>query len=227
MNGLDSTTARRSALDAQRAHWQRVLGESADRFGARESAPARAAAEAFRDAGASRLLELGAGQGRDSLCFANAGFHVLALDYADSAAEIERKARARGLGARVKGITHDLRRPLPFSDASFDARCSHMLYRMAFTLPELRVLSREIGRVLRPGGLNVFTTRNTRDPDFGMGVHHGDGVYELDGFIVHFLDEAAIEAVTEGFDLLEIAEFEEGPLPRRLFRVTLRREAVA
>jgi hypothetical protein len=55
----------RAALDA--AHWERILGASADRFGVDASAPAIAAAETFRAGGGSRLLEFGAGQGRDTL----------------------------------------------------------------------------------------------------------------------------------------------------------------
>ena len=83
----------RAALDAQRAHWERVLGESAERFGVDASAPAIAAAETFGAGGGSRLLELGAGQGRDTLFFAQAGFEVVAIDYTDSGvAEIARKA---------------------------------------------------------------------------------------------------------------------------------------
>jgi SAM-dependent methyltransferase len=225
---VGTRVADRSALDGQRGHWERVLGESPDRFGADESAPARAAEGAFRAMGASRVLELGAGQGRDSLYFASHGYEVVALDYAASAAaEIERKARMTGLADSLRAITHDLRQPLPFANASFDACYSHMLYCMAFTLDELRALSIEIGRILKPGGLNVFTTRNTRDPDFGQGVHRGEGLYEVGGFIVHFLDEACIEQLAAGFDIVEIAELEEGSLPRRLCRVTMRTQTAS
>ena len=38
----------RAVLDAQRAHWERILGESSDRFGIDASAHAIAAAEMFR-----------------------------------------------------------------------------------------------------------------------------------------------------------------------------------
>jgi hypothetical protein len=48
-------------------------------------------------------------------------------------------------------------------------------------------------------------------------------MYELDGFVVHFFRRDLVERLAEGFDLIEIEEFEEGALPRRLFRVTLRK----
>ena len=171
-----------------------------------------------------RLLELGAGQGRDTLFFAANGFMVTALDYAASAtAATSAKLAAHGLADRVRVLGQDLREPLPFTDASFDACYSHMLYCMAFTEAQLARLSAEILRVLRPGGLNVYTARSTSDPDWGKGTHHGENLYESGGFIVHFLSDEAIERLADGYELLSVEPFEEGPLPRRLVRVTMRK----
>jgi SAM-dependent methyltransferase len=214
----------RAALDAQRGHWERILAESADRFGIDPSDAAIAAAAAFRRAGAARLLELGAGQGRDTLFFAGAGFEVVALDYAGSAVEeIERKATGQQLADRVRAARHDVRTPLPFAAGRFDGCYSHMLYCMAFSERDLVRLSAEIWRVLRPGGVNVYTTRTTEDPDYGKGTLRGEHLYELGGFVVHFLDQDAIQRLADGFELIHVEKFEEGALPRRLVRVTLRK----
>ena len=48
-------------------------------------------------------------------------------------------------------------------------------------------------------------------------------MYEMGGFIVHFFNRALVDQLAAGYDLLEVAEFEEGALPRRLFRVTMQR----
>ena len=218
-----SDVSHRVLLDGQREHWQEILTATPDRFGADPSAPA-AAAEVFGAASVTRVLELGAGQGRDTLFFAQAGLQVVALDYTYSALEVIRaKAAARGLGASVHTVRHDARAPLPFPDESFDACYSHMLYCMAFTEAELTLLSAEIRRVLRPGGLNVYTARTTEDPDYGTGVHHGENLYESGGFIVHFLDTDSLQRLAGGFEQVAAERFEEGPLPRRLVRVTLRK----
>ncbi len=76
-----------------------------------------------------------------------------------------------GLLASVTALRHDVRNPLPFEDESFDACYSHMLYCMALTTDELEFLCSEIRRVLKPGGLNVYTVRHTGDAHYGTGVH--------------------------------------------------------
>jgi SAM-dependent methyltransferase len=216
--------AEKPALDAQQQHWEGTLASKAEMFGRDPSEPARAAVADFKRAGAHRILELGGGQGRDTVFFATEGHEVHVLDYAQPATEaILRKATDAGVSALVTTAQHDVRRPLPVPDSSFDACYSHMLFCMALTTAELDALSREILRVLRPGGMCVYTVRNTSDPDFGRGVHRGEGLYENQGFIVHFFDRAKVERLARGYDLVSVDGFEEGKLPRRLFRVTLRK----
>ncbi len=221
---MDRPAAVDPVLDAQQAHWVRTFTAHAEMFGREASEPARAALERFRGQRVGGLLELGAGQGRDTLFFAAQGLQVTALDYAESAlGEIAAKAEGAGLGDLVHPVPGDARRPLPFADASFDAAYAHMLFCMALTTPELDALAGEVRRVLRPGGLLVYTVRTTQDPHFGAGIDRGDDMFEMGGFIVHFFDRALVERLAAGFESLELAEFEEGPLPRRLYRVTLRK----
>jgi SAM-dependent methyltransferase len=226
MSRLDSQAEddSREALDRQREKWQRAFSERADRYGLEPSAAALAACGRFERIEARRLLELGGGQGRDSLFFAERGFEVTVLDYTPSAVEtIVAKAEKEGLAGRISAGEHDVREPLPFPDGSFDGCYSHMLFCMALTEDELRRLSAEIRRVLRPGGVCVYTARTVKDADFGRGTHRAEDIYELDGFAVHFFSRSLVERLADGYDLVEIEEFEEGALPRRLFRVTLRK----
>ena len=208
----------------QRRHWSGVLAGRADRYGLEPSAPARWAAGLFQGHRVRDMLELGAGQGRDSVHFARLGLHVHAVDFAESGAEaIRAKGRDAELPGSLEAAVHDCCEPLPFPDESFDACYSHMLFCMALTTPQLEQLSAEVDRVLRPGGLHVYTARTTADPDYDAGVAHGDDMYESGGFVVHFFSRELVEHLAQGFTLLEVAEFEEGDLPRRLFRVAERR----
>jgi hypothetical protein len=95
---------------------------------------------------------------------------------------------------------------------------------MALTTSELQFLSREVRRILRPKGLHIYTVRHTKDPHYGKGIHRGEDMYEVGSFIVHFFSRAMVERLAEGFEIVSIDEFEEAELPRKLFRVTLRKK---
>jgi SAM-dependent methyltransferase len=193
-------------------------------FGAEPSDPARMAVEMFKKENKTVILELGGGQGRDTIFFARNGFHVTVLDYSESAVgTITDKARKLGLAGYITALRHDVRVDLPFEDESIDGCYSHMLYCMALTTSELRFLSREVRRVLRPNGLHIYTVRHTKDPHYGKGIHRGDDMYEVGGFIVHFFSREEVERLAEGYEIVSVDEFEEGELPRKLFRVTLRK----
>jgi SAM-dependent methyltransferase len=114
--------------------------------------------------------------------------------------------------------------PLPLSDSAVDAVYSHMLFNMALSTVDLERLSAEVHRVLRPGGLHVYTVRHTGDAHYGAGVPHGDDMFENGGFIVHFFDRKLVDRLAAGFTVLDVTAFEEGGLPRRLWRITLRRD---
>ena len=151
---------------------------------------------------------------------------VHVLDYSPTGIEAVLRAAAQaGVSERVTANEHDVRRPLPATDASFDACYSHMLFCMALTSAELAALSAEVLRVLRPGGLCINTVRNTSDPDYGRGIRRGEALYENQGFIVHFFDRAKVELLASGWEIVGVEEFEESKLPRRLYRVTMRKPA--
>lgn len=196
-------------------------------FGAQPSDPAQKALELFQREQIHKIIELGGGQGRDTIFFGRNGLQVTVLDYAESGVKnIARTAAALNLSNLITALRHDVRDPLPFDDASFDASYSHMLFCMALSTPELERLSREVWRVLKPGGLNVYTVRHTGDPQYGTGIARGDDTFESGGgFAVHFFSRETVQRLATGFEALSIEEFEEGALPRKLFRVTLRKKS--
>lgn len=137
-------------------------------------------------------------------------------------AQLRRAAQEQGLDGRITTDVHDVRDPLPLPlpDDSVDAVFAHMLLCMALSTQQLRDVLAEVRRVLRPGGAFVYTVRHTGDAHYGTGVAHGDGVYEHGGFAVHFFDRALVDELVVGWRLTDVHGFEEGDLPRRLWRVT-------
>jgi len=223
--GEEKSNQHKEILDQQRGYWEKALRDMPEMFGPGPSDAARKAAEFFKKGEKWKILELGGGQGRDALFFAENGFHVTVLDYCESGiVAIADKAREAGLSHSITARCQDIRNPLPFGDESFDACYSHMLYCMAFTTQELESISKEIHRILRPGGLNIYTVRHTNDPHFGKGEHRGEDMYEVNGFIVHFFSMEKVRRLAEGYEIVDVDKFEEGTLPRKLFRVTLRKK---
>jgi SAM-dependent methyltransferase len=226
MLDVDPGRQEKTVLDAQERHWQTTFIHKPEMFGGDPSGPAIWAAERFKREGKRRLLELGCGQGRDTLFFGSSGLHVTATDYSQSALDaVTANARSAGLSARIDTRRHDVQDPLPFPDSSFEGCYSHMLYCMALTTVELERLSHEVRRVLVPGGLNIYTVRHTGDAHRGTGIHRGEEMWEVGGFIVHFFDREKVAHLASGFEIVDIDEFEEGGLPRKLFRVTLKKLA--
>ncbi len=212
----------RAAIRAgQQHHWAEVLAANPNMYGLEPSSAAVHAAEHFAARGVTTVLELGAGQGRDTMFLGAQGFSLTALDYVDDAIDaINAKAATAGL-ANVTARRHDVREPLPFSEGSFDASYSHMLFCMVLTTPEIKSLVDETRRVLRAGGTVIYTVRHTCDPHYGTGVPHDDEMFEQGGFIVHFFNDELVQQLAEGFERVEVESFTEGDLPRRLWRITM------
>ncbi len=214
------------ALDAQRGHWENTYIEDPTSFGEKPSLSGQRALQVFKAQGIEEILELGGGLGRDSLFFAQNGLRATVLDYSARGIEIIReKANTAGLADSITTVCHDIRQPLPFPDGRFSGAYSHMLYCMALATPQLEALCAEVKRVLKPGGLCVYTVRNTNDPHYRQGIHRGEDLWEVNGFIVHFFSKEKVQQLAQGWEIVNIEEFEEGALPRRLFAVTLRRPA--
>ncbi|MDN3028604.1 class I SAM-dependent methyltransferase [Streptomyces sp. S.PB5] len=207
--------------NAQRRHWQHTYTAHPGMYGEQPSAAAVHAAGVFCTVGAQDVLELGAGHGRDAVYLAREGFSVRAADFSAVGLEqLRGTAEAHGVDDRVTTALHDVREPLPLPDACVDAVFAHMLLCMALSTKEIHALVGEIRRVLRPGGTFVYTVRHTGDAHFGQGTGHGDDIYEHGGFAVHFFDRDLVDALADGWNLDEVHAFEEGDLPRRLWRVT-------
>jgi hypothetical protein len=97
---------------------------------------------------------------------------------------------------------------------------------MQFPEKELYFIFSEVLRVLKPGGLNIYSVRNVNDPHFGIGKHFGEDMWQtpLD-FVIHFFSEDKVRRLAAGYDVLWIKEFDDPtpPFNKRLFEVALQK----
>jgi SAM-dependent methyltransferase len=170
---------------------------AADRRDRMDKAPWKLAERAaflrrLRQANCTRMLEIGAGTGQDSVFFAGHGLDVVATDI--SAAMVAR-CKDKGLDARMMDFSQ-----LDFPAQSFDA-VHAMNCLLHVPNAELPAVLASIARILRPGGL------------FFMGVYGGneraeEGPVEWDDHVpARFFswrrDDQIVQLVSESFDVVD------------------------
>ena len=208
----------KNILNRQSQHWETNFSNKPEMFGLEPSLPAKKALNIFKENKCYKIVELGAGLGRDSIYFGKNSINVTALDYSKNGIKvINEKIKKENLTSSISTLKFDIREDLPFESNSVDACYSHMLYCMALTQKDLDKLNREIHRILKPGGINIYTVRNTDDGDYKKGIHRGEDLYEIDGFIIHFFSKDKILNLTNRFKNLNIEYFEEGSFPIKLY----------
>ncbi|MEK7096202.1 MAG: methyltransferase domain-containing protein [Patescibacteria group bacterium] len=113
----------------------------------------------------STILELGCGVGRDAAFFAQNGHKVNATDLSEVVIK-QNQQRLVNLG--IEFSTLDMQKPLPYPDSSFDTVYANLSIHY-FEHKTTQEIIDEINRVLKPGGLFVFTCKSIND------FHHGNG----------------------------------------------------
>ena len=207
-------------LDQQSQHWEVNFSNKPEMFGLEPSISAQKSLKIFKNLNISNIVELGAGLGRDTIYFGQNSIYVEALDYSFSGIKrIKQKIINNNLSNFVSTKIFDIRNKIPFKDNSVDAFYSHMLYCMALTSKEIERLNNEIHRILKPGGINIYTVRHTNDGDFQNGIYRGENLYENDGIIVQYFSKEKINSLLDGFKNISLENFEEGTFPRKLFFV--------
>lgn len=211
-------------MENQRDIWNRAYSEDPSFFGQEPSFPARKLSNLLESHAGLKILELGGGQGRDTLFLASRGFYVTMIECSEKGLEQTRSsARKLELADRLLLVYDDLKGRIPFPAGHFDVCFSHMFLCMPFSRDRMRALFSEISRILKIGGLHVFSVRNNHDPHYGKGEYKSDQIFEIGGFPVRFFDREAICEFSSGFAVKEICEFEEGELPRTLYCVVARK----
>ncbi|NBK26294.1 MAG: class I SAM-dependent methyltransferase [Spirochaetia bacterium] len=209
--------------DKQQSLWNGSYASNPDFFGSEPSELAKSSIAIFKQRGSKTVLELGCGQGRDTWYLIEAGLDVTALDYSE-AGICQMRKRAEELGVECRLEVHDALQALPFPDNHFDAVYSHMFFTMRFDMDQLQFMFKECLRVLRPGGIHVYSVRNYNDMHYGKFEPRGEDTWENPlGFVVHFFSEEKVRSLADGYHVIDIKEFVEGapPFNKTLFEVVL------
>ena len=109
-------------LNQQSQHWEKNFSSKPEMFGLEPSLPAKNSLKLFKESKISKIVEFGAGLGRDTIFFAKNSIHVTAVDYSSSGLKvINDKAQKQSLSNLISTKLFDVRKKLPFEDNSFEA----------------------------------------------------------------------------------------------------------
>jgi len=149
------------------------------------------------------VADIGCGTGRHAIRLAAAGAKVEALDFSESMLQ---RARAKAGASQIVFRVHDLAKPLPFPDGTFDrVVCGLVIDHIA----DLDGLFREMHRVCRSSGWVVVSVMHPAMMLRGVQARFTDPVSGREvrpASCAHRLSDYVMAAVRTGFILEHLSE---------------------
>ena len=142
----------------------------------------------------SRVLELGCGNAPTVMPFVQKGLQVIALDFSPTAVQTAFELLRRT--DTSDAILADAR-SIPFTQSSFDTVIArHVIGHMS--APDRKTLTREIVRVVKPGGNILFSGFSREDFRFNKGKPVEEGtLLRGTGISTHYFTEDEVLALFE------------------------------
>jgi ubiquinone/menaquinone biosynthesis C-methylase UbiE len=149
-----------------------------------------------------KLLDLGAGKGRNALQLKKNGFSLSCLDMVEANIQAIRE-KAPDIDARC----HDLAKPFPYPDNNFDYAIDIFCFKHIIDAKAIQNYLSELKRVLKKGAIYHLSLASVQDGYYGplmKGSRHiVDPATQIPSILYSRTD---VENLFEGFELLEFFE---------------------
>jgi ubiquinone/menaquinone biosynthesis C-methylase UbiE len=142
------------------------------------------------------LLDLGCGDGRDSIYFLNKGLQVTAVDFSKSGIE-----KLKACQNKINCILKDIRN-INFADNSFDAIYAHLTLHY-FDDKTTTEIFNNLYKILKKGGLIFVKCKSTDDALCGKGKKVGENMYKK-GHIRHFFTKEYMAEKLKKFKIIKV-----------------------
>ncbi len=159
------------------------------------------------------ILDFGCGGGRNTAALVSEGYHVIAMDYTESAIEMTRE-KCKRIGADNTRIIKNTGFDIPLPEESIDAVVADgsLFY---YSKNDIIHVVANLQKVMRKGGLLWTDFRTKRDSLYGKGKQLDNGLYELgnatgrEGCAYYFADEKDVREIffKAGLEILSIDDY--------------------
>lgn len=188
-------------------YWNKMY-EDKNVFGTGETKLARYAQELLKNYSVENMLEIGCGQGRDSIFFAQLGYKIKSFDISHNAIEFVSELKKKHELKNLEAKSHDARIPYDYPDEHFDFIYSNLALQF-FDVIELRTIFRNVSKVIKKDAPFFFSSKKIGDKYHNTGTKINDYAYSFKGVIRYFYDEQTwSDILSEYFDVIKI-DFDE------------------
>ena len=187
------------------AYWESLYSKN-DFFGIGPTKLAKYAEDILKNQNIKRMLEIGCGQGRDTLHFASKGYDIDAFDLSANAIEfVEERKKELGFNS-LKLKVHNTNQTFPYPSNQFDFVYSNLALQF-FDLPSMEKILNNISRVMKKGSPFIFSTKKEGDKYHKTGTKINENAYENKGVTRYFYDKKTLlNLLEEKFEVVEIEE---------------------
>lgn len=148
------------------------------------------------------LLDIGCGNGIDSMYFAKKGLKVTSIDWSKPAIKHLEKRIKKGLNISTNIINTE---NINFKENSFDIIYAHLSLHY-FNEKTTKKIFEKLYKILKRDGILFIKCKSTQDALFGKGEKIEENMYKLDGQIRHFFDQKYTGGLLKYFDNVKISQ---------------------
>jgi SAM-dependent methyltransferase len=186
-------------------YWDNMYSKN-DCFGTGQTILANFAKDIIEKNFIKNMLELGCGQGRDSVFFAKLGCNIVAIDISENAIKFVERIKYDENLKNLQLVISDIQKPLNFQNLKFDMVYSNLSLQF-FDLSKLSNIFSNISDVISPGSFFLFSTKKAGDKYYNFGNKISDNAFEYKGITRFFFTKSELETLLEkNFTIISFEE---------------------
>ena len=186
-------------------YWDNLYTKN-DYFGIGQTILANFAKDIIEKNSIKNMLELGCGQGRDSVFFAKLGCNIVAVDISENAIKFVEKIKYDENLKNLQLVISDIQKSLNFQNLEFDMVYSNLSLQF-FDLSKLSNIFSNIFDVMSSDSFFLFSTKKAGDKYYNFGNKISDSAFEYKGITRFFFTKSELETLLEkNFTIISFEE---------------------